>query len=412
VSINLLPLVKDEGILSVSELSLRIKRKFQQDREMQDLWVRGEISNLTNHRSGHTYFTLKDSRSQIQCVMFKWYSRRLKFKPESGMKVLVFGSVDTYEARSQYQIQVMSLRPDGIGELYKAFEQLKIKLASEGLFDEAHKKPLPRYPRTLGVAASPTGAVIHDIINVTRRRFPVHIILAPTQVQGAEAACSIVNSINRLNKLGVDVIILARGGGSIEDLWPFNEEIVARAIYHCEVPVVSAVGHETDYTIADFVADLRAPTPSAAAELTVPDAREVRAQLTQNETMLHHAIQRKLTELSQRIARCESILSPGQLYALVDANRNRLREANRHMIRLIRHKTALYETRLSGVAGRLEAVSPLHTLQRGYSITLKEGEVVRSIEQVESGDSIEVRVADGLILSTVEEKERGELLKI
>jgi exodeoxyribonuclease VII large subunit len=401
---SLLPLVKDKWILAVSDLTASIKRKFQQDSDMQDVWVKGEISNLTNHRSGHSYFTLKDAKSQIQCVMFKWYAKRLKFKPSSGMKVIVFGSVEIYEARSQYQIQVMTIRPDGIGELYKAFEQLKIKLEAEGLFSEVHKKPLPKYPSTIAVASSPTGAVIHDIINITRRRYPVHIILAPTQVQGAEARESIVRSIQLLNRTNVDVIILARGGGSIEDLWSFNEEEVARAIYHSDIPIVSAIGHETDYTIADFTADIRAPTPSAAAELTVPDASDIRQQLNRYDAILNHTIKEKISDISQRIAQYESIVSIGRLDELVNIKQQRMREMNRYLQRLTHHKLDVTNTQFASAYAYLNAVSPLHTLRRGYSITLKGKTIVSSITQIKEGDEIEIMVKDGMIESTVNAK--------
>ncbi len=395
------------GIFEVSELSLRIKRKFQEDSELQDLWVRGEVSNLTNHRSGHIYFTLKDEKSQIQCVVFRWYAKRLRFRPEAGMKVLVFGSVDTYESRSQYQIHVMGLRPDGVGELYRAFEDLKARLASEGLFDEEHKKPLPRYPSTIGVISSLDGAVIHDIINVTRRRYPVRILLVPAQVQGAGAGESIVESIQRLAEFGVDLIILARGGGSIEDLWPFNEERVARAIYDSKIPIVSAVGHETDYTISDFTADLRAPTPSAAGELVVPEIGEVLERLERYETMLDQSIRRQVEGLSQRLSLCESALSTKRLYDLLRMREERIAELERHLSRLMGHGIEMREAGLRGVVGRLNAVSPLHTLERGYSVTLKGRNVVSSVRQVEVGDHIEVVVKDGSIMASVGEK-RGE----
>ena len=394
---------KGGGILGVSELSLRIKRKFQKDSEMQDLWVRGEVSNLTNHRSGHIYFTLKDEKSQIQCVVFRWYAKRLRFRPEAGMKILVFGSVDTYEFRSQYQLQVLSVRPDGIGELYRAFEELKARLASEGLFDEAHKRPLPRYPSTVAVVSSPDGAVIHDIINVARRRYPVRILVVPTQVQGVGAGESIVGSIQRLSGSDVDLIILARGGGSIEDLWPFNEERVARAIYDSSIPIVSAVGHETDYTIADFTADLRAPTPSAAGELVVPELGEVLERLERYETMFDQRICSLIDGFSHRLDVCESALSPKRLYDLLGAREGRLRELERHLSHLVDHGIEMRESGLQGVVGRLNAVSPLHTLERGYSITLKDGGVVSSVRQVEIGDRIEVVVKDGSIMGLVGE---------
>ncbi|MFZ2411233.1 MAG: exodeoxyribonuclease VII large subunit, partial [Candidatus Methanoperedens sp.] len=250
---------EEKGIYTVHEFTLAVKSILTSGK-FNDVWIRGEISNFTNHSSGHRYFTLKDKSSSLQCVMFKWYGKNMGFELEHGMKVLVLGDLDVYEQRGVYQLKVRAIRPDGIGELYKAFEQLKNKLAMEGLFSPENKKPLPRYPKKIGVATSPTGAVLHDILTVIKRRYPVNLLFIPTIVQGEYAAQSIVSSISALNKTDVDVIIMGRGGGSIEDLWAFNEELVARAIFNSRIPIISAVGHETDYTIADFVADVRAPT--------------------------------------------------------------------------------------------------------------------------------------------------------
>jgi len=270
----------DETVIySVGELNHYVRDVIGRDPLLHRIWVKGEISNLVNHGSGHKYFTLKDRGAQLSCVMFRNYCKNLAFEPESGMKVLVLGDIDVYEVRGNYQLVVTALKPDGIGDLHRALEILKKKLSAQGLFDAEHKKLLPRFPGCIGVATSPTGAVVHDIINVTRRRFPVNILVAPTIVQGEMATESIVSSIERLNQMDVDVIILARGGGSLEDLWPFNSEAVAWAIFNSHVPVVSAVGHETDFTIADLAADVRAPTPSAAAELVVPDRKEVKNQI-------------------------------------------------------------------------------------------------------------------------------------
>ncbi|MCD4800938.1 MAG: exodeoxyribonuclease VII large subunit, partial [Methanococcoides sp.] len=258
---------------TVTELNNLIKNTLTNNPKLNQIWVQGEISNLTKHSSGHYYFTVKDGKSQISCVSFKSVNRNLRFELESSMKVLVFGSVDVYVVRGQYQLYVQDIRPDGVGELYKAYEQLKNKLEKEGIFSDVHKIPIPEYPLRVGVVTSPTGAAIHDILNVIGRRYPVNILLSPTIVQGERSAESIVRSIELLNQTDVDVIIVGRGGGSLEDLWAFNEEVVARAIFNSEKPIVSAVGHETDFTIADFTADMRAPTPSAAAELVVPDQK-------------------------------------------------------------------------------------------------------------------------------------------
>jgi exodeoxyribonuclease VII large subunit len=397
------------GIYTVSQLNDHIKHLLCQDPMLNQVWVRGEISNLTKHSSGHYYFTLKDKGSQISCVSFRSTNRSLRFEPESSMKVLIFGSLDVYTVRGQYQVHVLDIRPDGIGELYKAYEQLRTKLEAEGLFDRSRKRPIPRFPQRIGVVTSPTGAAIHDILNVLRRRYPVDVLLAPAIVQGEMSAPSIVKAIENLNRANVDVIIVGRGGGSLEDLWSFNEEIVARAIFESRVPVISAVGHETDYTIADFTADLRAPTPSAAAELTVPDSSELKKHISSLSVRMETAAIRHVSDLSERLEYISGRIGPEKLTDFLRQNYQRVDELN---VRLERHAGRIMESgrsSLSSLAGRLNAVSPLSTLERGYCIAMMaEGSrLVRSVDDVDTGDCLSLMVKDGTIRCSVDDVRKG-----
>jgi len=397
------------GIYTVSQLNDHIKQLLCQDPMLNQVWVRGEISNLTKHSSGHYYFTLKDKGSQISCVSFRSTNRSLRFEPESSMKVLIFGSLDVYTVRGQYQVHVLDIRPDGIGELYKAYEQLRTKLEAEGLFDRSRKRPIPRYPQRIGVATSPTGAAIHDILNVLRRRYPVDVLLAPAIVQGEMSAPSIVKAIEDLNRANVDVIIVGRGGGSLEDLWSFNEEIVARAIFESRVPVISAVGHETDYTIADFTADMRAPTPSAAAEMAVPDSLELKRHISSLSVRMETAAIRHVFGLSERLEYLSGRIGPEKLTDFLRQNYQRVDELN---VRLERHAGRIMESgrsSLSGLAGRLNAISPLSTLERGYCIAiLADGNrLVRSVDDVDTGDCLSLMVKDGTIRCNVDDVTKG-----
>ncbi len=397
---------EEKGIYTVHEFTLAVKSILTAG-QFNDVWIRGELSNLTNHNSGHRYFTLKDKNSSLQCVMFKWYGKNLRFEPEHGMKVLVLGDLDVYEQRGVYQLKVRAIRPDGVGELYKAYEQLKNILAMEGLFSPEHKKTPPRFPKKIGVATSPTGAVLHDILTVIKRRFPVNILFIPTTVQGEYAVQSIVRSIELLNKTDVDVIILGRGGGSIEDLWAFNEELVARAIFNSRIPIISAVGHETDYTIADFVADVRAPTPSAAAEIAVPDRQELVSHVSRLGERLIENQRRSINDTMSRISELGACVEPRMfLERLADYMQfidELTQRQSLNIKRLLEVKRALFKAH----AGKLEAVSPLGTLARGYSITLKmpDKKLVRSINDVEKKDELEIIVNDGKIKSNVNDKE-------
>lgn len=391
------------GIYTVSQLNEHIKQLLCQDPLLSQVWVRGEISNLTKHSSGHYYFTLKDKGSQISCVSFRSTNRSLKFEPESTMKVLIFGSLDVYTVRGQYQIHILDMRPDGIGELYKAYEQLRKKLEAEGLFDKARKRPVPRFPQRIGIATSPTGAAIHDILHVLRRRYPVDVLLAPAIVQGEMSAPSIVKALEFLNRANVDVIIVGRGGGSLEDLWSFNEESVARAIYESRVPVISAVGHETDYTIADFTADLRAPTPSAAAEMAVPDSTDLKRHISSLSQRMETAAIRHVSDLSDRLDYLSGRIGPEKLSEFLRQNYQRVDELN---VRLERHAGRVMESKrssLGSLAGRLNAVSPLSTLERGYCIAMSidGARPVRSVDDVAKGESLSLKVKDGAILCSV-----------
>lgn len=393
------------GIYTVSELNGYIKDVLTKDPQINQIWVRGEISNLTKHTSGHYYFTIKDKNSQISCVSFRSTNRTLKFEPEASMSVLIFGSIDVYAPRGQYQLRVLDMRPDGIGELYKAFEQMKKRLDLEGLFAQSHKKEIPKYPRRIGVVTSPTGAAIHDILEVAKRRCPVDILLAPSLVQGEKAAESIVSSIEMLNRTDVDVIIVGRGGGSLEDLWPFNEEIVARAIFMSGVPIVSAVGHETDYTISDFTADRRAPTPSAAAELVVPNRPEIRRHVDSLIPRMEQAVGHKLSENRARLERLRTQIDPERLADPVRQNQQRIDEMTSRMQKGITNNLRAKEASLKILAGKLDGVSPLKTIERGYSITMRQEDkgIVQSIYDTNPGEMIEIIVKDGTIECLVED---------
>ncbi|CAG0987169.1 Exodeoxyribonuclease 7 large subunit [Methanosarcinales archaeon] len=397
---------ESKGIYTVHEFTLAVKSVLTQG-HFNDTWIRGEISNFTNHGSGHRYFTLKDKNSQLQCVMFKWYGKNLKFELEHGMKVIVFGDMDVYEQKGVYQLKVRDVRPDGIGELYKAYEQLKNKLAMEGLFSPDHKKTLPRFPKKIGVATSPTGAVLHDILTVLGRRYPVNILFIPTVVQGDNAGQSIVRSIDALNKTDAEMIILGRGGGSIEDLWAFNEETVARAIFNSRIPIISAVGHETDFTIADFVADIRAPTPSAAAEIAVPDRLELINHITRLGQRLIENQRRFVGESMSYLSDLEDGVAPHLFIERLTQYIQFIDELTRRQTMSIGRLMEVKQALLNAHAGKLDAVSPLGILSRGYSITLKTPgkTLVQSIGDVEKSDEVSIIVSDGKIRCKVNDKE-------
>ncbi len=400
---------EEKGIYTVQEFTRAVKCTLTNG-QFNDVWIRGEISNFTNHNSGHRYFTLKDKSSQLQCVMFKWHGKNLRFELEHGMKVLVFGDIDVYEQKGVYQLKVRAIRPDGIGELYKAYEQLKNKLALEGLFSPVHKKPLPGFPKKIGVATSETGAVFHDILTVIKRRYPLTISFIPTIVQGEHAAKSIVKSIELLNKTDVDLIILGRGGGSIEDLWAFNEELVARAIFNSKIPIISAVGHETDYTIADFVADVRAPTPSAASEIAVPDRQELFNQISRLGERLIQNQRRCISDTISHVLELKKNVEPHLFLERLAHYMQYIDELTQRQTLSIQRLIEVKRALLKAHGGKLDAVSPLGTLSRGYSITLKlpDKTLVRSINDVEKMDEVQIIVKGGKIKCEVNDKEESE----
>ncbi len=384
---------------SVSDLNEYIKTIFENNRTLSSVTVRGEISNFVNHRSGHLYFSLKDPDGQIRAVMFRSRAQTLRFMPESGMKVIVHGSVTVYPRDGSYQLYVSSMQPDGIGALYLAYEQLKARLAEEGLFDEEHKKPIPEFPRRIGVITSPTGAAVRDIINVTGRRYSnAEVFLYPALVQGEGAEESLVKALDYLDRSELcDVIIIGRGGGSIEDLWAFNSEKLARRIFDTRVPIISAVGHETDFTICDFVADLRAPTPSAAAELAVPDKRELMMRLDSYDERLALALVRKVDRSKERLERMKTMLDTFSVDNLIKVRRDSLSRLYEKANLLVKSRLDRARERLSVSASKTDALSPLSILSRGYTIAEIGGRVVKSTSDVNIDDTIRLILRDGEI---------------
>ena len=395
-----------ESIFTVIELTRRVKALVESDEVLQSLYVRGEVSNYVLSSAGHAYFTLKDSQSQVRCALFRNNIRARSYLPKSGEAVVVHGRVGVYEPSGAYQLIADLVQPEGVGLLQLKFEQLRAKLEREGLFDEARKRPLPSCPHRIGVVTSPTGAVIRDIINVTRRRFPlVELVVSPTLVQGDGAPESICRAIQAANDVpDLDLLIVARGGGSLEDLWPFNDERVARAIFASRLPVVSAVGHETDFTIADFVADLRAPTPSAAAELVVPDVRSYRLAIDQLADRLEGAVLDSLAERRRAVDEAEVALARHSPLREIERWRQAVDELSVDLTSRATSRLGMLRERLRGRALQLSALSPLAVLGRGYSLTthLSTGRVIRSVAAATPGELIDVRVADGAFRSRVE----------
>ncbi len=425
--------MEEKQYLSVSALTKYIKYKFDHDAHLKNVLLKGEISNFKHHSRGHFYFTLKDDKAQVSAIMFASSSKNVKFKPNDGMSVLVEGYLTVYEASGNYQIYVSKMTEDGLGNLYLAYEQLKKKLSSEGLFDERHKQKIPPYPKTIGVLTSPTGAAVRDIINIVNRRYPLSsIIVYPTLVQGEYAKDSIVSQISKANSDGlVDVIILGRGGGSIEDLWPFNEELVAYEIFKSKIPIISSVGHETDFTISDFVADLRAPTPSGGAELAVPNQYDLFDYLNRLENQNRISLDRLIKRKKQKLASFEDsyiFRDPlrmtesksrkldhlmNQLRILTPQNKlkqskialdrqEKMLEVN--MNRIVNKKTNEYLLALN----KLELLNPLSIMKKGYSVSKKNGKVIKKTSDVIAGDNIDVQVNDGIIKTKVVEVRKDE----
>lgn len=434
----------DTPYLTVHALTKYIKRKFEADPYLRNVYVKGELSNVKKHPSGHVYFTLKDEQSRIQAAMFRMHASKLKFQPENGMKVVITGDVNVYEAAGAYQLYVQSMQPDGVGALYLAFEQMKERLAKEGLFDERFKQPLPFIPETVGVITAQSGAAIQDICSTIERRFPLaEIVLFPAIVQGDQAAPSIVRAIQQAEQYeGIDVLIVGRGGGSIEDLWAFNEESVARAIFSCRIPIISAVGHETDTTIADYVADRRAPTPTAAAELAVPSRSELTERILDRKRLIYRSAAFRLQQEKKRLQRAQStypLQFPDRLYRpftekllelegrfsrasrditqyrksqwmtlhtllTSQSPQQRIRENGEQttrltdrMTRAVLQETAKKQQHFQSIVRMLQALNPLEVMSRGFSIVYQNDQMITSVEQVKHEQSIQIRLQDGQI---------------
>jgi len=437
--------MNEKRYLTVTALTKYIKRKFDMDPHLQDIWVKGEISNFKMHSRGHMYFTIKDQNARIQAVMFAGYNRNVSFTPEDGMKVLLRGEISVYENAGNYQIYVKELQPDGVGNLYLAYEELKKRLDQEGLFLKEHKQEIPKIPQCIGVITSPTGAAIRDIITTIKRRYPIgKIIIIPALVQGVNAAASIARAIQVANERDeIDLLIVGRGGGSIEELWAFNEEVVARALFQSKLPIISAVGHETDFTIADFVADLRAPTPTAAAELAVPTIKELAERLSVRQEHLLRLISNMLSYQSNRLTALKKSYAfryPKNLYVQKEQQLDRLldqlekaskrslhqkQDLYKHLVLRLQHqhpeeqlksateRSLTYEKRLikefrlllsskrqafSATVSKLEALSPLKIMERGYSLVYDDKDhLLKSTKTVQKGDSVKVMLQDGHI---------------
>ena len=411
--------------LTVSQINAYINRKLKFDNNLKNVYVKGEISNFKTYPSGHSYFTLKDEKSQIPAVMFKGRKHSLKFQPQNGMKVIIKGKIEVYERDGKYQLYASTMTEDGIGNLHVAFEQLKKKLKAEGLFDDAHKKEIPEYPGKIGVVTAQTGAAIRDIITTIEKRYPYcEVMVFSTLVQGEQAAPQIVRQIEHAQQFDIDTLIVGRGGGSIEDLWPFNEEAVARAIYNCKIPVISAVGHEVDFTISDFVADARAPTPTGAAVMAVPDVNDIKFKIVQlrnrlnknindkimqKRTKLNHVSEKQIFKNPESIYEIKSMTLDNLVTKLefsskniIAENRNKLIELkNKNIMKnpdeILRKKKEPYLRNVD----KLTVLNPLLTLKRGYTLTKVEGKVVSSAKDVKSGDKLDVEFNDGTVNTRV-----------
>ena len=383
--------------ISVSDLNSYIKNKIADDEYLNNVLIKGEISNFKNHYTGHMYFTLKDENSLIKCIMFKSYAQKLDFMPKDGMKVFVLGGVSVFERDGIYQIYVKAMQEDGVGILYKKYEELKQRLDEEGYFDESHKQKIPLMPKLIGVLTSQTGSVIRDIINVSTRRNPnVQIRLYPVPVQGEGAAEKIADGIRFMNENNLaDVLILARGGGSLEDLWPFNEEIVAHAIYNSKLPIISAVGHETDFSISDFVADLRAPTPSAAAELAVPDIYEIKQKINVYQNRLRMSLVKKVEIMKLRYEKCMNSRVFKEPTRNINDNYLRIDNYIKRLENTIKIKQKEEKTKYIELVSKLDTLSPLKTLTRGYSIIESDNKIINSYKKLSTGDKVKLKFYDG-----------------
>ena len=390
-------------VYSVNELNSYVKRILDNDENLKHIFVTGEISNYKAHYSGHLYMTIKDESASVKAVMFAGNASRLRFRPENGMKVLIFGTVSLFPRDGSYQLYISDMQPDGMGALSVAFEQLKKKLAAEGLFSDSYKKPIPKFPTRIGVITSETGAAVQDIFNVLSRRFPsAEVVLRPTQVQGDGAAQDIAKAIYVFNEYNAaDVLIVGRGGGSIEDLWAFNEEVVARAVFASEIPVISAVGHETDYTICDFVADLRAPTPSAAAELAVPDRLELKSELISYKQHILNLTKNKLDRERSKLLAIEKSGALRDPVTKLNENRRELLYLSERITNLTVSAVDGNKMKYAALAGKLNALSPLGVISRGYALAERHGKVVTKVKDISVNDEISVRLSDGTLKAKV-----------
>ena len=386
-----------EMAISVTDLNKYIKNKITDDEYLNNILIKGEISNYKHHYTGHLYFTLKDENSLIKCIMFKSYAQKLQFEPKDGMKVYIFGEVSVFERDGIYQVYAKAMEEDGLGDLYTKYQKLKTDLEERGLFKEEHKKKIPMMPKTIGVLTSQTGSVIKDIINVSTRRNPnVYIRLLPVPVQGEGAAEKIAKGIEYMNENKLaDVLILARGGGSLEDLWPFNEEIVAQSIYNSEIPIISAVGHETDFSISDFVADLIAPTPSAAAELAVPNIYDIKQKINVYQNRLKMALTKKLEIIKLRYEKCMSSMVFKDPLKRINENYIKIDMCIKQLEKNINAIKEENKKKYIELVSKLDTLSPLKTLLRGYSIVEKNGKVVKKVEDLNTGDEISIRLENG-----------------
>ena len=403
-------MASEQMIFSVSEANNFIKALLDAVPQLQTIFVRGEISNYKCYPSGHHYFTLKDEGSALRCVMFRGMAAKLRFRPENGMKVVAFGRIGVFPRDGGYQLYCSDLSVQGVGDLHVAFEQLKEALGKEGLFDPAHKKPLPKYPRRIAIITSSAGAAVHDMLRILKARWPMsEVVLLPVRVQGAEAPAEIAGALRYANKWKVaDLIITGRGGGSIEDLWAFNDERVARAIYASDLPVISAVGHEPDVTISDFVADARASTPSNAAEIAVPEQKELRRRLDTLSARMEQSAQKRVKALRERyeaLARSRVLRDP---MAFIDDKRLLLDYTQRKLSSLAQAQTAQRAQRFASLAASLDALSPLKVLGRGYAVARDEnGTILRAAEEASVGERIEVLLGQGSLMCTVDEQRTG-----
>ena len=415
----------NDKYITITQLTKYIKYKIDNDVNLNQVFIKGEISNFKAHTRGHYYFTLKDEGSRINAVMFQSQTKNLKFRPEDGMKVLVTGKISVYEATGGYQIYVTDMVEDGVGNLYVAYEQLKKKLEKEGLFDPSIKKKIPRIPKMIGVVTAPTGAAIRDILSTIKRRFPLtKVLLFPALVQGEQAADSIVKQIENAQNYDIDTLIVGRGGGSIEDMWCFNEEKVAYAIYNCKIPVISAVGHEIDFTIADFVADLRAPTPTGAAELAVPNEVDVREYINQLKIRSQKVTRNKIDFLNQKLSEITNkyiLKNPMSIYQVKEQQFDYLLDKLKYNMQNIYHlkekqllniKSSyifkepeklldIKKNKYLQIISKLDALSPLSTIKRGYSVVKKDDKVITSIKNIKSKDKISLELSDGSINAEV-----------